>query len=127
MQLLIDTHIFLWWESSSAKMLPHVHAALANPANSVFVSAASAWEISIKRRMGKLNFMGSVGVAVRKSRFDPLDIGIDDAELAGTMPWSHTDPFDRLLVAQSERNGLTLVTADYMIRDFAKVPLLWAR
>ena len=126
MDLLIDTHIVLWWESSSPKMPRHVHAVLADSANSIFVSAASVWEISIKKRTGKLEFEGSASLAVRACGFEPLDIGLEDAELAGTMAWSHTDPFDRLLVAQTGRNGLTLVTADFTIRDFAKVSLLWA-
>lgn len=53
MDLLIDTHVFLWWEASSPKMPPHVHAALADPANAIFVSAASVWEVAIKKRMGQ--------------------------------------------------------------------------
>ena len=126
MDLLIDTHVFLWWEASSPKMPPHVHAALADPANAIFVSAASVWEVAIKKRTGKLEFEGSVGLAVRRSGFEPLHIGLEDAEAAGGMVWSHTDPFDRLLVAQSQRHGLTLATADFIIRDFAKVPRLWA-
>ncbi len=93
-------------------------------AETVFVSAASAWEIAIKARLGKIRMPGSVEQAIDESRFSKLAIEFSDAEAAGTLPDHHTDPFDRMLIAQARVEGLTLVTHD---RAFARyrVPVLW--
>src|ERR1700744_36229 len=99
MELLLDTHVFLWWNGASATLLPEVRDAIRDPANIVYVSAASIWEIAIKRRLGRLEFTKTIVGAVEKNGFSLLPISPHHAEQAGSLPLLHTDPFDRMLVA----------------------------
>ena len=126
MDLLLDTHAFLWWDRGDPALNSRASVAIADPANRVFVSAVSVWEIAIKRRLGKLPFQGSPSAAIDTNGFYALPILPIDAEAAGELEWNHTDPFDRLLVAQSLRAGLTLVTADSRIHAYAGVAVLQA-
>ena len=126
MNLLLDTHVFLWWDQGGAALSAPARTAIARPENSIFVSAASVWEIAIKRRLGKLRFAGSAAGAIGLNGFHGLPVGPDDAERAGDLVWDHGDPFDRLLVAQAIRQDMILVTADRVIRGFGDVAQLWA-
>jgi PIN domain nuclease of toxin-antitoxin system len=87
------------------------------------VSAATVWEIAIKRKTGRLQFDGDTIAACKASSFDLLPITAEHAELAGTLPLHHTDPFDRMLVAQAKIEGLVLLTQDPKLRAFG-VPIL---
>ena len=117
MELLLDTHVCLWWAADPSAVSASAQRAIADPANAVWVSAASAWELSIKVRAGKLavdvrRLFGELtdhGVGV-------LGIGIDDGVSAGALDWAHRDPFDRMLAAQTLRGGYTLVTRDEQLR-----------
>ena len=115
MKLLLDTHAFLWWDAADPRLPERFRTAIASPENEVFVSAASVWEIAIKRTSGKLNFAGSASDAVVKHRFQPLSITPQHAEWAGLMPDVHRDPFDRMLIAQAQQDGMILVTVDPQI------------
>jgi PIN domain nuclease of toxin-antitoxin system len=117
--LLLDTHVFLWWDRQDPALNEHARDAIADPHNDVFISAASVWEIAIKRRLGKLMFHGSASAAIGANGFEELPIVPLDAEDAGNLAWPHDDPFDRLLVAQAMRLGFVLLTADHSIRTFA--------
>jgi len=119
--VLLDTHAFLWWDGDSTELNPACRAVIADPSNRVFVSAASVWEIGIKRRTGKLAFNGSALEAIRNNGFIELPIFGRDAEAAAALDWSHADPFDRLLVAQAQAGGLILATADSAIRAYGNV------
>jgi PIN domain nuclease of toxin-antitoxin system len=119
--LLLDTNVFLWWDAASPDLAAACRAAIADPSNRIFVSAASVWEIGIKRQTGKLRFGGSAVEAVRKNGFLELPILGRDAELAAALDWKHADPFDRLLVAQAQVGSLTLATADRAIRGFGGI------
>ena len=121
MNLLLDTHVFLWWDGQDPALSANARGAIAEPGNNVFVCAASVWEIAIKRRFGKLAFHGSASVAIGVNRFHELPILALDAEQAGDLPWPHADPFDRLLVAQAMRLGFTLLTANRSIQSFEPV------
>ena len=99
--------------------------AIENPDNAVFVSAASTWEVAIKRRLGKLVFDGSAAAGTGANGFRELPLLPTDGENAGDLVWQHNDPFDRILVAQAIRLGMTLITADQRIHDYAGVALLW--
>jgi PIN domain nuclease of toxin-antitoxin system len=127
MDLLLDTHVLLWWDQGAAELGDSVRGAIANPANRVFVSAASPWEIAIKARKGKLTFTGSPAALIDANGFLPLPISPLHAEGAGALEWDHVDPFDRVLVAQAQRESLVLVHADANIRAFGSVTQLWAR
>ena len=119
MELLLDTHTALWWADEPAQLVPIAAAAIADPANSVWFTSASAWELAIKVRAGKLavdivRLVSSLsGNGIRL-----LGIGVDDAIAAGALDWSHRDPFDRMIVAQAQRQQLHVVTRDSSILDF---------
>jgi PIN domain nuclease of toxin-antitoxin system len=124
MDLLLDTNAFLRWVRADPKVPPHWIGALVDPANAVFVSAATAWEVAIKRRLGKLEFEGTPADAVEFHGFSWIDMTADDAEQAGSMEWEHRDPFDRMLVTQASRRALTLVTTDSAIAAAPGIRLL---
>jgi PIN domain nuclease of toxin-antitoxin system len=126
MDLLLDTHVFLWWDASDRQLGAACSAAIADPANRIFVSAASIWEIAIKQRVGRLSFTGSPAQAVARNGFLPLPISGEHAEAAAALPPIHQDPFDRMLIAQALVRGLVLATADTGIKRYA-VPQLSAR
>lgn len=126
MNLLLDTHVFLWWDRGDKALNADAHALIADPANQVFVSAASIWEIAIKRRLKKLEFRGSALPAISANGFHELPILPMDAENAGALAWRHNDPFDRMLVAQARCLTLTLTTADVVIRAYPGVAQMWA-
>jgi PIN domain nuclease of toxin-antitoxin system len=92
----------------------------------VFVSAASVWEIAVKKRAGKLDFQDSAAAAIDANGFHELPILPVDAEQAGALEWSHHDPFDRMLVVQARRLSLTLVTADRAVLAYGGSAQLWA-
>ena len=127
MDLLLDSHIALWWAADPSLIEPVARQAIENPANTVFASAASVWELSIKVASGKLVVdvralvNGLAGQGVRL-----LGIGIDAAIRAPALDWDHRDPFDRMLVAQAQQSLLTLLTRDRTILDFAGAKTLEA-
>jgi PIN domain nuclease of toxin-antitoxin system len=126
LNLLLDTHVFLWWDRRDRALNAAARALIADPANQVFISGASIWEIAIKRRLKKLDFRGSAVAAIAANGFHELPILPVDAETAGALAWQHGDPFDRMMVAQAQRLGLTLATADAAIREFGTVAQMWA-
>ena len=116
MRLLLDTHAFLWWVTDDERLSPAAKQAAADPANEVFVSAASAWEIATKQRLGKLAGVARVGERyaelVAADGFQHLAVDYRHALRAGGYTLEHRDPFDRMLAAQSELERLPLVTRD---------------
>ncbi|MES2171642.1 MAG: type II toxin-antitoxin system VapC family toxin [Actinomycetota bacterium] len=124
MELLLDTHAFLWWDAADSRISARWAETIADPANSVFVSAATAWEIAIKRRAGKLAFARVLTEVAEEYGFTWLPMSEQDAELAGDLDWAHRDPFDRMLVAQASRRRLALVTSDLAISAAPGVQLL---
>ena len=122
MKLLLDTHALLWW-LADAPLADPAREAIASPESTVLASAASVWEISIKRALGKLRTGEDLSGAIGAAGFDPLPIGVDHAEAAGALPSHHRDPFDRMLVAQAMITGSTLVTRDRAYEPYG-VPVL---
>ena len=114
MNLLLDTHVVLWWAEERGLSAEAI-AAIADPDNEVYVSAASIWEISIKHARGKLRVDDSV-YDVHLDGFEPLPITHAEARMAGALPDHHRDPFDRMLIAQAIARNLTLVTRDAHMR-----------
>ena len=117
MRLLLDTHALLWWLADEG-LIPQAREAIADPANLVAVSAASAWEISIKKALGKLSAPDDLEQQVQTSGFIPLPITIAHALAAGQLSRHHEDPFDRILVAQAIAEGMTIVTRDKRFEDY---------
>jgi PIN domain nuclease of toxin-antitoxin system len=110
-RLLLDTHAWLWWLADEG-LADRAREAIADPANLVMVSAASAWEISIKKALGKLSAPDDLDRQVDESGFIPLPISIAHGIAAGQLPRHHDDPVDRMLIAQALAEGLTIVTHD---------------
>jgi PIN domain nuclease of toxin-antitoxin system len=117
-RLLLDTSTLLWWLADDKKLGGAARGAIADLENEVFVSAASAWEISVKRASGKLEAPFDIAGAVERSYFLELPIEVAHAIMAGELPRHHKDPFDRILVAQAQREGLTLVADDAEIAKY---------
>jgi PIN domain nuclease of toxin-antitoxin system len=125
-RLLLDTHALLWALSAPSRLPVRTAAALRDPSNDVFVSAASAWEIAIKAALGKLS--ADVDEIVRTSLevgFEELAVTLAHARRVHSLPPRHRDPFDRMLVAQALEDGLTVVTHDAMVIAYG-APSLWA-
>jgi PIN domain nuclease of toxin-antitoxin system len=112
MRLLLDTHAFLWWQAGGSALAPAARQAIEAPDSVVYLSAASAWEMAIKRAKGRLESPTDVAEAVDANGFRELPISVVHAQSAGVLPPHHTDPFDRLLIAQAQLEGLTIVTRD---------------
>ncbi len=112
MILLLDAHAVLWWLADDPTLHPAARSAIADPANDVLVSAASIWEIAIKRALGKLDAPTGLAAACSQAGFSVLPITGEDAERAGALPAHHRDPFDRMLVAQADRVGALVVSRD---------------
>ena len=126
MSLLVDTHVFLWFEMGSTRLSQALRKTIAQSDERVFISAASFWEIAIKRRTGKLVLDGSPRAAAAAAGFVELPIEAADAETTGELNWEHGDPFDRMLVAQCLNRAMTLVTADVVLRARSDIAVIWA-
>ena len=128
MRLLLDTHALLWWLAGDTRLSEAAHGAIADEANAILVSAASAWEIATKHRIGKLVRAAAVALdvtgAIAGQGFEELAITVDDAERAGRFPGPHRDPFDRVLAAQALARDLTVVSVDRVFDGYG-VRRLW--
>lgn len=118
MNLLLDTHALIWALENNPGLSKAARNAIVDGSNRVFVSAASAWEISIKKAMGKLQAPDNLLEEVELHRFTPLSMDFQHARLAGMLPDFHKDPFDRMLVAQAQLERLTLVTRDQSVMQY---------
>lgn len=112
MRLLLDTHVLLWWIGNDPALGAVASEAIADQEATVFISAAAAWEIAIKRALGKLKAPSDLEAKMELHRFESLPITIAHATAAGALPPHHKDPFDRMLVAQAISEQLTIVTRD---------------
>lgn len=110
MNLLLDTHALIWWMDGGRVLSQAAVEAIVDPEVIVAVSAASAWEISIKRATGKLRAPSDLAAVIEAKGFLPLPITMQHAEAAGDLPLHHRDPFDRLIIAQARAEGLRVVT-----------------
>jgi PIN domain nuclease of toxin-antitoxin system len=115
-RLLLDTHALLWWLDGDRRLSAKARRAIADQSNSILVSAASAWEITTKARLGKLPgataVAADVAACVTDQGFQSLDITLLHAQRAGHLPNEHRDPFDRMLIAQSQIEDVAIVSDD---------------
>ena len=116
--MLLDTHALLWALESPGVLVAPAREAIANPRNAVYVSAASVWEVAIKRALNKLRVPPNLIESIGTVGFSELPITAFHAEQAGSLPLLHRDPFDRMLVAQAQAEGLILVTRDANISRY---------
>lgn len=122
MRLLLDTHALLWWLDGDERLSLTARSLIGDEQTIVFVSAASAWEISTKVRIGKLPGAAEVAEQFREvidqQNFEGLSISVQHARLAGLIPGNHRDPFDRMLIAQAQLEGLPLVSIEQLFDQF---------
>ncbi len=118
MRVLVDTHVFIWCDQQPRRVDPTLLARLRNEGNDIFVSVASVWEIAIKRATGKLAFAAPIVETVERLGFQLPPITGAHAEHAGGLPRHHTDPFDRLIIAQANLEGMVLGTQDPAMRPY---------
>lgn len=125
MILLADAHVLLWALAAPEEMTPEARSALSTPQNEVLVSAATIWEIAIKRARGRLRAPATLLPGIEQLGFIVVPVTGGDAERAASLPTHHRDPFDRMVIAQAIRLDAVVVSRD---RDFASydVPLLRA-
>ena len=117
-RLLLDTHVFLWWLSDDPQLGKVARLAISDPRNQVFISAVSTWEASIKKSSGKLTAPDDLDAIAEEEGFGKLPISLFHGDQAGLLPQHHKDPFDRMLVAQAQSEGLIVVTNDEMITQY---------
>ena len=123
MTLLLDTHVVLWWRLDSPRLKRGARDAIAT-ADLVWVSAVSGWEVAIKQGLGKLRLADPFVLMVEASEFGELPVTLRHAERVATLPLHHTDPLDRMLVAQAQVEGATLVTHDRAFQPYG-IPVVW--
>ena len=123
MNLLLDTHVLLWWLDDNPSLLEKGRRAIANSQNLIVLSAVVIWEIRIKQALGKLAIAPTFYDVVKKEGFAMLSITSDHAYAVGDLPMHHRDPFDRMIIAQAKLEGLTVVTHDTVFMKYG-IPVL---
>ncbi|HJZ47151.1 MAG TPA: type II toxin-antitoxin system VapC family toxin [Roseiflexaceae bacterium] len=128
MKALLDTHTFLWWINNDQRLSERVREIIGDGENTLFLSAASGWEIAIKAQLGKLKLAANLEQFIAEqlalNAFESLPIQLPHGLRVATLPPHHRDPFDRMLVAQSQLEDLPIVTADAQIARY-DVQVIW--
>lgn len=129
MTLLLDSHALLWWLNGGERLAPVARRAIADPGNAVLVSAATAWEITTKYRIGKLPevapIVETLAEVIAAEGFATLPISLPHAHRAGLLPGGHRDPFDRMLIAQALTENVPMVTNEALFEQFG-VRRVWS-
>lgn len=127
MRLLLDTHVLLWWLAGDRSLRPKARAAILETSNEVYVSAASAWEVSTKVRIGRLPGAEFLAAEFRdqllQQGFLGLDITVEHGQRAGSLAGDHRDPFDRMLIAQAQAEDLVLISNEEVFDRYGVVRL----
>ena len=128
MKFLLDTHVLLWWAEDHPRLSDTVRAALSEAENELYFSAASGWEIAIKAGLGKLEIEGNpkhfLFRQLAMNDINELSVTISHAAHVFNLPMHHKDPFDRLLIAQAQLEGLTILSNDAKLRLY-QVAVRW--
>ncbi|GAB4203068.1 MAG: type II toxin-antitoxin system VapC family toxin [Roseiflexaceae bacterium] len=128
MKLLLDTHTFIWWDSDPQQLSPRVISLCSDTGNDLFVSAASLWEMQIKQNIGKLNLRISLSDMVHRQQItnNLFVLAIHQDHIFGleNLPNIHKDPFDRILIAQANTEGMLLLSADTIFSSYP-VQVIW--
>jgi PIN domain nuclease of toxin-antitoxin system len=118
MILLLDSHALVWWLLGGDELSEPARRSIADQANDTIVSAATVWELAIKRAAGKLKLAAEISADVEAAGFHGLPITLADVESAASLPRHHNDPFDRMLIAQAQRVDAIVVTRDRAFGDY---------
>lgn len=128
MKVLLDTHVFLWWINDDSRLSQNVRQIISDSANELFLSAVSGWEIAIKSRLGRLdlpgNLEGFISEQIAFNAMQSLPVKMSHALHTYSLPLLHRDPFDRMLVSQSQLERLPILTMDTQIAAY-DVDVLW--
>lgn len=128
MNVLLDTHAFLWWVIDDPQLSKAAKAIIADPSNTIYLSVVSAWEIIIKERTGKLTLPEPpetyIPSRLASNRFISLNVQMQHVLQIAILPDHHRDPFDRLLIAQSQVENIPLLTVDHLIGQYS-VNVIW--
>ncbi len=122
--LLVDSHALLWWQSDDSRLGAGARQAIESAGGGLYFSAVSVWELAIKKGLGKLDLPEPFLDVLVEEGFRELPVSATHGLLAGALPPHHSDPFDRMIVAQAQSEGLTVVTRDTRIAAY-DVPVLW--
>lgn len=120
MNVLLDTHLLLWWLNDSDDLSGRAREIISSPGNTIFISAVTLWEIRLKQSLGKLTLPSGFEAAWADGSFEPLPLTAAHTCGIGGLPWHHRDPFDRMLVAQAVAEGLTFLTADRTLTAYGE-------
>ena len=124
MRLLLDTHAAIWWLSDDARIGDEAARQLSDDTNQLLLSAATVWEVAIKRSLGKLNAPADFAATMLSGGVQALPVTVDHAAAVEQLPWHHRDPFDRMLVAQAQVERATLVSGYPALAAYG-VPVVW--
>jgi PIN domain nuclease of toxin-antitoxin system len=127
-QALLDTHALLWWILDDPLLSRAARKVISDTRNTILISAASAWEVATKVRLGKLpiaaDLANDFAQCIEGEGFEPLEITVDHATRAGLLPEHHKDPFDRMLIAQSQAENIAIISKDKLFDSYG-VRRLW--
>ncbi|MFT6867102.1 MAG: PIN domain nuclease of toxin-antitoxin system [Cyclobacteriaceae bacterium] len=126
MNYLLDTHVYLWWQSEQDQLSETARSAIKDVSNTIFISAAVPWEITIKRNLGKLKAPENIMDFMEVDNFLPLSISYEHISILAKLTDHHHDPFDRIQIAQAIAEDLTLITRDKQILKYEEVKTLEA-
>jgi len=128
MKYLLDTHAFLWFVSDDKRLSSKAKSIIQDSNNEIYFSAASAWEMSIKAKLGRLKFRRNLESFIIEqltaNSFGPLAITIPHSLYTEKLPQIHKDPFDRMMISQTKVENMVLITGDKKIREY-KVSIVW--
>ena len=125
MNLLLDTHVLLWWLDADPSLSEKAKTTIADGKNLALISAAVIWEIRIKQALGKLEIPSDFRHVLDRQPFEMLAITAEHAHAVGELPAHHRDPFDRMLIAQAQVERLTIVTRDTIMKQY-RIPIIKA-
>jgi PIN domain nuclease of toxin-antitoxin system len=128
MKILLDTHTFLWWITDDQKLSGRAREIISDGSNELFLSAATGWEMAIKAQIGRLKLPGEpihfILEQMRINAIQSLPIQMNHALHVSTLPQHHRDPFDRLLIAQAQLEGLPVLSSDHQLANY-QVEVIW--
>ncbi|MCF7498610.1 type II toxin-antitoxin system VapC family toxin [Pseudoalteromonas sp. L1] len=125
--IILDTCAFLWWIDDSAELGEASKALIADPNNNIYVSAATAWEISIKTNLKKLTAPSNIPLVIQNQGFIEIPILGKHGEQAGQLPMHHKDPFDRVIISQAMESGYEVMTSDTKFSLYKTITVLDSR
>jgi len=120
-KFLLDTHLLLWWLSNSPLLPAQARQLIADPANAIFVSAVTHWEVWLKSSIGKLRVPSGFAQKLAAEPFGALPLRAEHTQAVAMLEWRHRDPFDRMLIAQAISENLTLLTADRALGAYGEL------